>query len=120
MERRAFERSSVEMNGELSWTTKLRFGRKARQRAFIRTSNLSLDGAKLSIPGEYPFAVGAIARIQLGIQYCELRILDVRHAQNTTTLRVTFVSPSRNFVGMLEEQLAINTKARERIEGKWV
>ena len=120
MERRVFKRSSVEMNGDLSWTTKGRFGRKQKQRAFVRTENLSLDGARIFLDGTLPFAVDATARLQLGIRYCDVRILEVLHQDDCTILRITFVTPSRSFVSILEEQLAINTGARGTVEGKWV
>ena len=108
------------MNGDLSWTIKKRFGRRERQRAFVRTKNLSLDGAKIFVDGIYPFAVNAVARLQLGIQYCDIRILQVDHTNDCTILRVTLSSPSRSFVSMLEEQLRINTTARKPVQGKWL
>lgn len=107
------------MNGDLQWVTKGRFGRKQRQHAFVRTSNLSLDGAQVELNGIYPFADKARARLQLGIRYCDVRIMDVKHQRDKTILRLFFMAPNADFVALVESQLPVITTDRERFEGKW-
>ena len=119
MERRLFHRESIAMNGDLSWVTKGRLGRKQTQRSYVRTLNLSLDGARIELKGHYPFLVDAVARIQLGIRYCDVRILDVVHTGERTILRIFFISPDPDFVSVIEDQLPSLTADRELHERKW-
>ncbi len=120
MERRLFGRIPVSINGELTWVTKGRLGRKTNQHAFVRTSNLSLDGARLDMTGTLPFSVGATVRLTLGIQTCQVQIKDVSHDRGRTILRVCFLSPSNNFVQVLESYLPVDSKAREHYQNKWL
>lgn len=120
MERRLFTREPVSMNGELTWMAKGRLGRKTSHHAFVRTSNLSLDGAQLNMAGTLPFKIGATVRLTLGIECCDAQIKDVSHRSGRTTLRVSFLSPSTNFVHILEEYLPVDTKTRGQYEGKWL
>lgn len=120
MERRLFKRDNISINGELTWVTKGRLGRKTKGHAFVRTSNLSLDGARLDMAGNFPFSLGAIVQLTLGIHPCGVQIKDVSHRSGRTILRVSFLSPSTDFVSVLEEHLPIDTTARRHYEGKWL
>lgn len=119
MERRLFHRESIAINGELCWATKGRFGRRETQRSYLRTLNLSLDGARIELKGHFPFRVDAVARIQLGIQYCDVRVLDVEHNNDRTILRIFFVSPTRDFIAVVEEYLPTTTEHRGLHQGEW-
>lgn len=120
MERRLFKREPISMNGELTWTTKSRLGRTAKNHAFVRTSNLSLDGAQVEMTGTLPFSLGATVRLTLGIQPCDVQIKDVSHQRGRTILRVSFLSPSTSFVQVLEEYLPVDAKARAHYQQKWI
>ncbi len=115
-----FHREDVAMNGELSWVTKGRFGRKERQNGYVRTLNLSLDGARITMRGHLPFNVGAQARIKLGLSVSDVKILDVEHQGGSTLLRIVFLSPPHDFVAIVEEYLPVITANRQFYEGKWV
>ena len=71
MDRRFFHRVDVAANGELLWATKSRVGRVKNHRDYVRTINVSIDGAKLVLPGRHSFPNGAKARLKLGIEYCD-------------------------------------------------
>ncbi len=115
-----FHRQDAAINGDLRWIAKGRFGRKERQRSFLRTLNLSLDGARVELKGHIPFTVGTTARIQLGIRFCDVRILDVLHEENRTILRLSFAAPDRDFVTQIEEYLPTSSADRAQYEGKWI
>ena len=115
-----FHREAVAINGELAWMTKGRFGKRERQRAYVRTLNLSLDGARIGMKGELPFSVGAQARLQLGISFSDVKVLEVTHHGGNTFLRVSFLSPGLDFVATVEERLPVITENRAFYEGKWV
>lgn len=120
MDRRMFHREPISINGELSWITKGRLGRKERQHSYVRTSNLSLDGTRVDLNGHFPFAIDAVARLQLGIYCCDVRILEVIHSGERTSLRLCFMAPSTEFVSVVEQHLPVITPGRDAFEGKWI
>ena len=106
LERRFFERVNIAANGELLWATKKMFGRVSNERAFLVTQNLSRDGAKLLLDDDYHFPIRSRARLKLGIEYCEVEILDVKKSiKDRTTLRVTFVNPNAKFNKVVQQYL---------------
>ncbi len=120
MERRLFHREPAEINGELVWFTKGRLGKQRRHHSFVRTSNLSLEGAKIHLSGTHDIATGAKARLQLGIISNDVRVLEANHTGSSTWLRVVYKEPSQQFIAYLEENLPVITEDRSRFEGKWV
>ena len=119
MERRMFHREALSVNGELKWYTKSRLGRKESHRSFIQTINLSLDGAKIELDGIYQFEVKSRARLQLGIAFTDVTVLEVGQENGFTTLRLVFMAPNTDFIAFLEENLPTITQDRQFYEGKW-
>jgi len=107
MERRFFNRVDVEANGELLWATKSRVGRISNHREYIKTVNVSMDGAKIAVPGYRSFPVGARARLKLGIEFSEV-------------VRVTFVSPNHRFISVVERWMPISTEERDDFMSSWI
>ena len=120
MERRMFHREPISINGELVWFTKSRFRGKQRHHSFIRTKNVSLEGARVEFNGVHEFSAKAKARLQLGILPCDVTVLECKHTADKTTLRVVYKEPSQEFIAYLEEQLPTITADRELYEGKWL
>ncbi len=121
MNRRFFNRVDVKANGELLWATKSRLGRVKNIREYITTINVSIDGAKILIPGTHVFPVGARASIKLGIQFCEVEVLeaDISKSPNYTIARLLFISPDPKFVAVVEKYLPVSTDGREDFLNAW-
>lgn len=122
MDRRFFNRVDVKANGELLWATKSRLGRVTNLREYITTINVSIDGAKVLIPGNHVFPEGARASIKLGIQFCEVEVLDAdtSNSPNYTIARLLFISPDQRFVSILEKYLPVATDGREDFLNAWM
>ena len=114
-----FHRENLSVNGELKWYTKSRVGRTTAHRSFIHTLNLSLDGAKIQLDGIYHFEVKSRARLQLGIAFTDVSVLEVGQENGHTTLRLFFMAPNSDFVSFLEDNLPMITQDRHFYEGKW-
>lgn len=108
-------------NGELLWATKSRLGKVKTQREYITTINVSIDGAKFSIAGRHLFPLNAHARLKLGIEFCEVEVLEVdrKSMPNNTILRVSFVAPTPKFVSVVEKWMPISTDDREEHISSW-
>lgn len=121
MDRRFFGRVDIKANGELLWATK-RLGRVKTHREYITTVNVSIDGAKILVPGSHAFPVGARARLKLGIEFCDVEILESDHTTVTdkTYARLLFLNPSTKFVSVVERWMPISTEARERFTSVWI
>jgi len=119
MNRRFFNRVDVQANGELLWATKSRFGRVTNMREYITTVNVSIDGAKISIPGNHNFPDGAHARIKLGIQFCEVEILASETTATSTVARILFLQPDGRFIAELERYLPVDKGEREDFLSAW-
>ncbi len=120
MDRRFFHRVDVAANGELLWATKSRVGRVKNHRDYVRTINVSIDGAKLVLPGRHSFPNGAKARLKLGIEYCEVEILQSDNSvmPGETMLRVSFLAPNARFVSVLEKWIPTSNQ-REPFSSSW-
>jgi len=122
MNRRFFNRVDVQANGELLWATKSRVGRVTNHREYITTVNVSIDGAKIAVPGYRSFPAGARARIKLGIEFCEVEVLETITATGSdyTLVRVNFISPSARFVSVVENWLPISQEERNDFMSNWI
>lgn len=121
MNRRFFHRVDVKANGELLWATKSRVGRVKNHREYVTTVNVSIDGAKLAIPGEHKFPTGARARLKLGIEFCDVDVLETIPSRSSTIARVTFVNPSPRFVAVVENWIPITNAAhRDSFIDNWI
>jgi len=122
MERRFFNRVDVEANGELLWATKSRVGRISNHREYIKTVNVSMDGAKIAVPGYRSFPVGARARLKLGIEFSEVEVLETigNTSSDFTLVRVTFVSPNHRFISVVERWMPISTEERDDFMSSWI
>lgn len=111
MNRRFFQRADVAANGELIWATKGIMGRVQTHRAYLMTENLSVDGARLTVRGKHHLPPGIRARLKLGLEFCDVELLDVKFpSPGRTTLRVTFLSPNRRFLEVVEQYLPISDR----------
>ena len=121
MERRFFERADAAANGELIWATRNRLGRTHTHRAFLRTENVSLEGARLVLSGDHSFPLEARARLKIGLQFCDVQVRAVEEAPSGfTILRVVFLSPTAAFLHEVEKYLPIeNWDSRAIYESYW-
>ena len=120
MNRRFFKRVDVHANGELIWATKSRFGRVTTHRVFVMTENVSVDGARILLPGSYDFPIMSRARLKLGLEFSEVEVLDcVRTRAGRTALRLTFITPSHRFIEVVERWIPVATAQREVFGASW-
>ncbi len=121
MNRRFFHRVDIQANGELLWATKSRFGRVSNHRDFITTVNVSMDGAKIVLKGRHTFPPNARARLKLGIEFCEVEVLEVLHKSrpDSTQLRLLFISPNARFVSVVEKWMPIDAQGRDEFISAW-
>jgi len=121
MNRRIFHRVDVTANGELLWATKSIFKRIAKHREFITTVNVSIDGAKIVLKGRHIFPSQARARLKLGIEFCEVEVLESLYdaKSNRTLLRLSFVTPTSRFVSVVEKWMPIDTAERDQFSSSW-
>jgi hypothetical protein len=120
MNRRFFHRVDVQANGELLWATKSRIGRVKTHRDYITTINVSVDGAKVALKGDHNFPKYSRARLKLGIEFCEVEILDIdRSPKDYTILRMSFISPTSRFVSVVEKWMPISTDERDDFVNVW-
>jgi len=120
MNRRFFHRVEVHANGELLWATKSRLGRVKTHRQYITTDNVSVAGAKVILQGDYDFPVRSRARLKLGLEYCEVEVLE-HHKSGTgqTMLRLSFITPSMKFITVVEKWMPISTDRRDDFVQSW-
>lgn len=120
MDKRLFHRVDVSANGELHWATKSRVGRLTKHKEHIRTENVSIDGAKILVPGKHHFPKGARARLKLGIEFCDVEVREAVSANEGTILRLIFISPSARFVAVLEKSMRVTTHERDDFISSWM
>ncbi len=121
MERRLFERAEAGANGELVWATRNRLGRTHTHRAFLRTENVSLEGARLVLNGDHSFPIGARAQLKIGLQFCDVQVRAIDEAPSGyTVIRVLFLGPTAAFLHEVERYLPIaNWDQRAIYEQNW-
>lgn len=114
MNRRFFHRVDVRANGELIWATRSRFGKIKTHREYITTTNVSVSGAKIELSGNHHFPQRSRARLKLGLEYCEVEVLETGTSKSgTTSLRLSFITPSARFITIVEQWMPISTDERE-------
>ena len=119
-ERRVFTRVDLRANGELVWATKSRLGRVTTHREFVTTKNVSIDGALIVLPGSWEFPENARARLKLGIEFCDVEILESRRTGSASLLRMMFLQPTPRFVSVLEGWMpAVATEVRQGFQSIW-
>lgn len=120
MNRRFFHRVDVRANGELVWATKSRLGKIKTHREYITTTNVSVSGARISVPGDHTFPVRSRARLKLGLEYCDVEILEVdTSSSKQTDLRLSFITPSARFITIVEQWMPISTDERDDYIHAW-
>jgi len=120
MEKRFFHRVDIAANGELQWATKSRVGRVRAHREHVRTINVSIDGAKILVPGKHRFPTGARGRLTLGIESCDVEIRHADVVDGDTIVRLHFLAPSQRFVAVLEKWMPISTRGRNDFLSAWM
>ena len=120
MNRRFFHRVDVHANGELLWATRSRLGRVKSYREYITTLNVSVSGAKIVVPGSRSFPPHSRARLKLGLEFCEVEVLEIDTSKpGHTVLRLTFVAPSARFISIVEQWMPISTDERDNFIQAW-
>ena len=120
MNRRFFNRVDVRANGELLWATRSRFGKIRTHREFITTTNVSVSGAKIELKGNHEFPLRSRARLKLGLEYCEVEVLElIRSTPGRTLLRLSFITPSARFIAIVEQWMPITTDGRDEHIHAW-
>jgi len=120
MNRRFFHRVDVRANGELVWATRSRMGKIKTHREYITTSNVSVSGARITLPGNHDFPLRSRARLKLGLEYCEVEVLDIAKPDSKhTDLRLSFITPSSRFITIVEQWMPISTDERDDYVQAW-
>lgn len=120
MNRRFFHRVDVRANGELLWATKSRLGKVKSHHEYITTTNVSVSGARITVPGDHDFPLRSRARLKLGLEYCEVEILEVaKPNKNRSDLRLAFITPTSRFISIVEQWMPISTDEREDYQAAW-
>jgi hypothetical protein len=119
MNRRFFHRVDVRANGELLWATRTRLGRVSTHREYITTDNVSVSGAKIALKGKHDFPLRSRARLKLGLEFCDVEVLQIETVSNSTVLRLAFLTPNSRFITIVEQWLPISTNDREEFVSAW-
>ena len=121
MNRRFFYRVDIQANGELLWATRTRLGRVSTHRDYVTTMNISIDGAKVVMKGRQSFPTNARARLKLGIEFCEVEILEALHKSqpDSTQLRLNFIAPNPRFISVVEKWMPIDAQDRDEYISAW-
>ena len=119
MNRRFFNRVDVRANGELLWATRSRLGRVSTHREYITTTNVSVSGAKITLKGKHDFPLRSRARLKLGLEFCEVEVLEVETSSKSTELRLAFITPNSRFITVVEQWLPISTDDRDDFVSAW-
>ena len=119
MNRRFFGRVDVKANGELLWATKSRLGKVKTHREYVTTINVSVDGAKIEMRGNHQFPKNARAQLKLGIEYCDVEVLEVSRGPRGSILRLALVSPTARFVAVVEQWLPVSADERSEFSSSW-
>ncbi len=121
MNRRFFHRVDVQANGELVWATRSRLGKVKTHREYITTENVSVSGAKIILRGDYDFPVRSRGRLKLGLEYCDVEVLEIKKSQaGDTMLRLAFLTPTSRFISIVEQWMPISTDEREDFVHAWM
>lgn len=120
MNRRFFHRVDVHANGELLWATRSRLGKIKTHREYITTENVSVAGAKIILKGDYDFPIRSRGRLKLGLEYCEVEVLEIAKPKSgLTMLRLSFITPSARFITVVEKWMPISTGERDEFVHAW-
>ena len=119
MNRRFFHRVDVRANGELVWATRSRLGRVRTHREFITTDNVSMSGARIALRGKHDFPLRSRARLKLGLEFCDVEVLEIETSFNSTVLRLAFLTPNSRFVAIVEQWMPISTNDRDEFVSAW-
>lgn len=120
MNRRFFHRVDVRANGELIWATRSRLGKIKTHHAYITTTNVSVSGARIELSGKHNFPIRSRARLKLGLEYCEVEVLESDTSTSAKTiLRLSFITPSSRFISIVEKWMPISTDERDEYVHAW-
>lgn len=120
-DRRLFARTSIEVDGQVQWATKRRIGVGVKSHSTdVTTLDLSVDGAKVLLSKGVILPVGASVRLVFGSESSPAR---VRRVLSTTDSRkilcLNLEQPSRDFMKVIEQWLAVNAGGQKFIESYW-
>lgn len=119
MNRRFFHRVDVRANGELIWATRSRLGRVSTHREFITTDNVSMSGAKIVLKGKHDFPLRSRAQLKLGLEICDVEVLQIETSSKATLLRLAFITPGLRFITIVEHWMPISTDGRDEFASAW-
>ncbi len=119
MNRRFFHRVDVRANGELLWATRTRLRRVRTHREYITTDNVSVSGAKIVLKGKHYFPLHSRARLKLGLEFCEVEVLQIDTSSNSTVLRLAFLTPNPRFITIIEKWMPVSTNNRDEFVSAW-
>lgn len=120
-ERRLFERTPVEVDGQLHWATRKLIGKGVKSHVVdVTTLDLSVDGAKVLVPKGTQLPAGASVRLVFESSSSPARVLEVVQArEGMQILRLNLERPDREFMKVIEQWLAINAGGRKFVESYW-
>jgi hypothetical protein len=105
MDRRLFNRSAIEVDGEITWTTR-RFGREKTHAVHVKTLDLSVDGAKLIAEERPDLAVRSTCRLSFRNTESDAIVLELAATPDGATLiRLAMRHPPADFLAAVEQWL---------------
>ena len=98
---RLFRRVNVRVAGGLTVETRSLLGKKMK-RIQLHTEDLSIEGARVTLPGSHSFKPGLPVALDLGAEHNTLAIVvGCDPGKGTTTVRLRFVDPGQAFLSQL-------------------
>ena len=105
MDRRLFTRSSLEVDGELSYTVR-RFGREKTRTIPVKTVDLSVDGAQVKAEQGHPLRRGDPCRISFrGVHSAASVLAIIEEPDGFSRLRLGLRHPSAEYLAAVEHWL---------------
>lgn len=104
MERRLFSRSEIEVDGEITWTSK-RFGRTKTHSAHVRTLDLSVDGARLIAEARPDLSVRSTCSLRFRGVESQAIVLELTDTAHGALIRLALHHPPPEFLAAVEHWL---------------
>lgn len=120
-ERRFFTRKSVSVDGTLSWVGRGRLGGKKAKSADVRTLDLSVDGARLTIAPSADVAFCQMCEITFADQSSQAIVRDViDKADGTKVLCIQLHQPSSEFLRVIDRWLSASNESHRQLQHEWL
>lgn len=120
-ERRFFTRKAVEVEGNLSWIGRGRFGAKKEKTSAVRTVDLSVDGAKLVVDPKSDVSRGQICEITFADRSSQAIVRDViDRSGDTKIVCIQLHQPSSEFLQIIDQWLSPANEDHRKFQHEWL